>query len=102
MMPEISTGSLLDTLYALNPNWAQKIDSAVFSTLDRIQFCPTVNKPYVINVIDTSVIKYVDIKCPIDSIDIANIKSDFVLYRLGHLRIMNHGTIETGEKTWTK
>lgn len=102
MMPEISTGSLLDTLYSLNTNWAQKIDSAVFSTLDRIQTCPTVNTPYVINVIDTSVIKYVDVKCPIDSIDIENTKKDFVLYRLGHLRIMNHGTIETGEKSWTK
>ncbi|HEX9974453.1 MAG TPA: hypothetical protein VGD14_20460 [bacterium] len=102
IMPEIPVGSLLDTLYSLNNAWAQKIDSAVFSTMDRIQFCPTVNKPYDISVIDTSVIKYVEISCPIDSSDIENVKGDFVLYRLGHLRIANHGKIETGERSWAK
>lgn len=102
MMPEIQVGSLLDTLYSLNTTWAQKIDSAVFSTMDRIRVCPTVSKPYNISVIDTSVIKYVEISCPIDSSDIENIKGDFVLYRLGHLRISNHGKIETGEKSWIK
>jgi len=102
IMPEIPAGSLLDTLYSLNTTWAQKIDSAVFSTMDRISVCPTVNKPYDISVIDTSVIKYVEISCPIDSSDIENVKGDFVLYRLGHLRIANHGKIETGERSWTK
>ncbi|MCU0642688.1 MAG: hypothetical protein MUC94_00270 [bacterium] len=102
MMPEIQVGSLLDTLYSLNTTWAQKIDSAVFATMDRMSVCPTVNKPYKITVIDTSVIKYVEISCPIDSSDIENIKGDFVLYRLGHLRISNHGKIETGEKSWIK
>lgn len=102
MTPEIPVGSLLDTLYSLNRAWAQKIDSAVFYTLDKIQFCPTVNKPYKVVVIDTSVIKYVEISCPIDSGDIEQVKNDFVLYRLGHLRISNHGMIETGEKSWVK
>ena len=102
MMPEVSIGSLLDTLYSLDNKWAQQIDSAVFSTIAQIQMCPTVNKPYVITVIDTSVFKYVNIECPIDSSDIENAKDSFFLYRLGHLRIKNHGKIETGEKSWTK
>ena len=101
MMPEVPVGTLLDTLYVLNRDWTEKIDSAVTYTLTNLKNCPTIKREYQISVIDTSVIKYVDIKCPIDSLDIETIKTDFVKYRLGHLRIKNHGKIETGEKSWS-
>jgi len=103
MIPEISTGSLLDTLYISNEEWAQKIDSAVFYTLDHFTTCPTVGKEYKITVIDTSVIKYVNIECPIDSTDIEGINRDFVKYHFGHLRLKNHGKIiNSGEKSWAR
>ena len=102
MMPELPVGSLLDTLYNLNSKWAQKIDSAVFYTLDHFTTCPTVGRQYNIAVIDTSAIKYIDIACPIDSLDIEAAKTDFVKYRLGHRSIENHGKVETGEKSWAR
>jgi hypothetical protein len=102
MIPEVTIGSLLDTLYSLNENWAQKIDSAVFYTLDDLKFCPTINREYKIAVIDTSVIKYVNIECPLDSMDVEATKANFVEYHLGHRRIENHGKIETGEKSWNR
>jgi len=102
MMPEVSTGSLLDTLYTINTGWAQKIDSAVFYTLDDLKTCPTVNREYILTVIDTSVIKYINIECPVDTPDIKASKKNFVEYRLGHRRIENHGKIETGDKSWTR
>jgi hypothetical protein len=102
MMPEMPVGTLLDTLYNLNSTWAQKIDSAVFYTLDHFKTCPTVGREYKITVIDTSAIKYIDIECPIDSLDIEATKADFFKYRLGHRRIENHGKIETGEKSWAR
>ena len=102
MIPEVSIGSLLDTLYSLNEGWAEKIDSAVFYTLGDIRFCPTVNREYIVTVIDTSVIKYVNIACPLDSTDVEATKANFIEYHLGHKRIENHGKIETGEKSWTR
>ncbi len=100
IMPVIPVGALLDTFYVLNRNWATKIDSAVTYTLVSLKNCPTINRAYQLSVIDTSAIKYINIKCPIDSIDIEATKNDFIKYRLGHLRITNHGRNETGEKSW--
>ncbi|MDZ7264712.1 MAG: hypothetical protein ONB16_09020 [candidate division KSB1 bacterium] len=103
MMPEVSIGDQLDTLYVLNRAWAQRIDSAVFATLDGFRMCPTVNREYKITVIDTSAFKYVHIECPVDSaLDIEQSKKDFVRYYFGHLRIANHGKIETGDRSWAK
>lgn len=103
MMPDVSIGDQLDTLYVLNKTWAQKIDQAVYTALDNFRACPTVNRGYKITVIDTSVFKYVTIDCPVDSaIDIEKSKGDFFKYHLGHLRIANHGKIETGERSWAK
>lgn len=102
MMPDVSTGSLLDSLYSLNEIWAQKIDSAVFFTMDEFISCPTVGREYKLTVIDTSAIKFVDIECPIDSTDIENNKKDFVKYHLGHRRIENHGKIEKMERSWSR
>ena len=101
MMPEVSVASLIDTLYILNESWAQKVDSAVSYTLNQMILCPTTRREYKVTVIDTSVIKYVNIECPLDSTDIEASKNDFVKYNLGHLRLENHGKItETGEKSW--
>jgi len=102
MIPEVSISSLVDTLYSLNDEWAQKVDSAVYNTLEDLRFCPTVNREYIITVIDTSVIKYANIECPLDSTDVEATKANFVEYHLGHKRIENHGKIETGEKSWTR
>ncbi len=102
MMPEVPTGSLLDSLYSLNESWAEKIDSAVFYTMDNFTYCPTVNREYKLTVIDTSAIKFVNIECPIDSTDIEQNKSDFVKYYFGHRRIANHGKIEQTERSWSK
>lgn len=102
MMPEVSIGSVLDTLYVLNKSWAQKIDSAVFYTLDDFMTCPTIKREYKLTVIDTSVIKFVNIECPVDTLDIEATKANFVEYHLGHRRIENHGKIETGEKSWAR
>jgi len=101
MMPEIPTGSIVDTLYALNRKWAEIVDSSVAYTLDNMIICPTVGREYHVTVIDTNVIKYVNIACPLDSTDVEKIKGDFVKYNFGHLRWQNHGKItETGEKSW--
>ena len=102
MMPEVSTGSLLDTLYSLNNKWAQKIDSAILFTIEDYRQCPTIKREYSLSVIDTSVIKYINIECPIDSTDVEAIKANFIQYHLGHHRIENHGKIETGEKSWVR
>ncbi len=103
MMPEVTTGSLLDTLYSLNEEWARKIDSSVFYTVENFTKCPTVGREYLVTVIDTSVIKYVNILCPLDSTDIEKSKKDFIRYHFGHTRLKNHGKItETGEKSWTQ
>lgn len=102
MMPEISTGSIVDTLYASNEQWAHKIDSSVFYTLDHLLNCPSMFRAYKLTLIDTSeVFKYIEIECPVDSLDIENVKKDFVKYNLGHLRLENHGKIDgNGEKSW--
>ncbi|MBD3290807.1 hypothetical protein GF337_18515 [candidate division KSB1 bacterium] len=97
--PDISKGALVDTLYS-NPKWAEKIDSVVAITLEGIKICPTNEDPYQIMVEDTTVIKVLNIYCPIDSADIEQSKQDFVKYFLGHLRLDNHGNIEAGEKSW--
>ncbi|MFQ5707248.1 MAG: hypothetical protein ACE5HO_07340 [bacterium] len=69
-------------------------------TLDSLYTCPTVHKTYKLVYIDTSAIKYLNIYCPIDSTDIAAAKSNFLKYRIGGLKLANHGHIEKGEKSW--
>ena len=80
--------------------WAGIIDSAVHHIFKVMRECPTFNEAYEITVDDTSVIKRVNIYCPLDSLEIENSKRDFVRYYLGHLRLENHGNIEAGEKSW--
>lgn len=99
--PDIPKGAITDTLYS-NLKWAEKIDSAVAHTLNTIKTCPTDNAPYKLAVVDTSVIKVLNIYCPIDSNEIEQSKKDFLKYFIGHLRLENHGSIEAGEKSWLK
>ncbi len=99
--PEISTGTLIDSLYK-NTTLANVVDSAVFATLDEIRRCPSVKQDYEIVVNDTSVIKTIDIYCPLDSAEIEASKSDFLKYHIGHLRLKNHGNIKAGEKSWAQ
>ncbi|MFQ6112647.1 MAG: hypothetical protein ACE5NG_01015 [bacterium] len=68
--------------------------------LDSLYLCPTVHKPHRLVHVDTSIIKYLNVYCPIDSNDIQMTKSDFVKSRIGGLQLVNHGYIEKGEKSW--
>ncbi len=72
----------------------------IYTLVESLRYCPTVRKPYVLAVIDTSVIKYADVYCPIDSLDIARVENDFMLSTIGALKIENHGKIQGGEKSW--
>lgn len=68
--------------------------------LDSLYNCPTVNRPYRLVHVDTAVIKYLHIYCPLDSTDIEAIGQDFLKAKVGGLELINHGKIEKGEKSW--
>ncbi len=68
--------------------------------LDSIRLCPSVYQPYKLVHVDTAVIKYLNIYCPIDSSDIEQVKRDFLKSKIGGLKLENHGKIEKGEKSW--
>ncbi|MFZ5518119.1 MAG: type II secretion system protein [Candidatus Zhuqueibacterota bacterium] len=102
MKPDVSNALLLDSLYSLKSNWAEKIDSAVFATMERFKRCPTVNREYKLSFQDSSAIDIIDIECPIDSDDIEAVRSDFLKYHLGHRRIENHGRIVNLDKSWVR
>jgi len=73
----------------------------IYTLVDSLHVCPTVRKPYILTVIDTSVIKYADVECPIDSIDIQKVESNFLLSTFGALELKNHGKIQGGEESWS-
>lgn len=68
--------------------------------LDSLAFCPTIHEKFNLVHVDTSVIKYLNISCPIDSTDIAAVNNDFLKSTIGGLTLQNHGKIENGEKSW--
>jgi len=70
------------------------------SGLDSLFHCPTVNKEYILVHTDTSVIKYLDIFCPLDRMDIEIVESSFMKSTVGGLDLVNHGKIEKGENSW--
>ncbi|MBN1542420.1 hypothetical protein JW992_09765 [candidate division KSB1 bacterium] len=92
---------ILDSL-RVYPNYSRFVDSLAAEALQEFSLCPTVNKPYIISVVDTSVIKELYISCPIDSLDSVAVASSFKLNKLGGLRISNHGEIKNGERSWKK
>lgn len=77
--------------------------NSIYSMIDSVRVCPTVRESYNVQVAfaDTaSTIREVRVACPIDSIHIARIESDFMLSTIGALKIENHGMIKGGEKSW--
>ncbi len=92
---------ILDSLHTF-PNYSRIIDSLALYSLDHMNECPTVHRPYIITVIDTSAIKQLIIECPIDSLDSLAVARNFKLSKLGGLVITNHGKIENGERSWAK
>ena len=92
---------VIDSLKTFD-GYAEKIDSIALASLDLFTSCPTTGKDYLIEVNNDSAIKVIKINCPIDSVDIAEISSDFKLNVLGGLKLKNHGGIDNGEKSWTK
>ncbi|MDZ7271185.1 MAG: hypothetical protein ONB17_06185 [candidate division KSB1 bacterium] len=75
-------------------------DSVASATLATFALCPTSLESIRVAVIDTAVVKSVNISCPIDSQYIEKVKKDFLRFRIGGLRIENHGRIEGGERNW--
>jgi hypothetical protein len=82
------------------PHLGSFIDSMAMASLDSLFVCPTTRDSYKITVIDTSVIKVLQIACPIDSLDSLKVANDFKLSKLGALKISNHGNIDGGTKHW--
>ncbi len=68
--------------------------------LDSLAICPTTGETLQLVHVDTSAIKYLNVYCPIDSIDVAAVESDFLKSTIGGLSLSNHGKIESGEKSW--
>ena len=92
---------VIDSLKTFD-EYAQKVDSIALASFDFFTACPTTGKEYLIEVNNDSAIKVIKINCPIDSVDIAQINSDFKFNVLGGLKLKNHGNIDNGEKSWTK
>ena len=82
------------------PQYAAKIDTIAFTTLDNLYNCPTVNREYIISANNDTIPKMIDIHCPLDSTDQEALNQDFKTSFLGGLKIENHGSLENGEKTW--
>ena len=94
---------VMDSLRLANSSYGMKIDSIALATLDQITFCPTTGEEYKIFVNNDSTFKKITIQCPLDSLDMLQVKKDFVKSTLGGLELKNHGSIdENGEKSWLK
>lgn len=87
--------------------------------LDSVPYCPLAQLPYLINVVDTSVVKFIGIRCPIvDTSDVkialkidpstkdtteVELNLSMVQKLFGGGSIKNHGIIdEEGKKSWEK
>ncbi|MBN2411595.1 hypothetical protein JXQ31_07865 [candidate division KSB1 bacterium] len=90
---------VIDSLKTID-QYAEKIDSIALASLDNFYTCPTTGEDYIVEVNNDSAIKVINITCPIDSLDIAEIKNDFKLNVLGGLKLKNHGNIDNGDKSW--
>ena len=82
------------------PEYAAKIDTTAFLTLDHLYTCPTANREYIITVNNDTIPKLINISCPLDSTDQEKLAEDFKRSFLGGLKIENHGALDNGEKTW--
>jgi len=80
----------------------EKLPAFKGGNLDSLYNCPTTYEPYNLVVDDTSTIKYINIYCPLDSVDVAEVESDFLRSTIGGLQLQNHGKIERGNKSWER
>lgn len=92
--------ALIDQVYGELQGVKTRVPDFQSDGLDSLYHCPTVYKPYILVLNDTTAIKYINIYCPIDSTDIENVKHDFLKSKIGGLKLQNHGKIENGEKSW--
>ncbi len=53
-----------------------------------------------VTLVDSRALNFIDIRCPIDSLDVQRSRADFFKARLGALKISNHGRIEKSERSW--
>jgi hypothetical protein len=97
-----TTEALIFDSLRIYPKYAQKIDSMALRSLNNLYTCPTVGDTYHIEIIDTSVIKVLNVACPISAKDSVAVEKDFKLRRLGGLTIKNHGRIKNWERSWIK
>jgi hypothetical protein len=84
------------------PKFSNIIDSMTVQSLNNLFLCPSIKDSYFIEIIDTSVIKVLNVSCPITKEDSLAIEKDFKLRRLGGLTISNHGKIKDWERSWIK
>ena len=76
---------------------------SMYALADSMHVCPTTRTPYNLEIalIDsTNMVREVVVECPIDTVFIDSIKSDFLLSTVGALEIENHGRVKGGEKSW--
>lgn len=95
-----TTGALILNSLRVNPEYSEKIDSISLGILEASSICPTTSDVYKLEYIDTSVVKVVNIICPVDSSDILTVNSDFLLSKIGGLSVENHGRIDNGQVSW--
>lgn len=81
------------------PDVAQKIDTHYQGFLDSLYNCPTVNKPYHIEIAGSTIV-YSNIFCPVDSLDSLKVANDFWKKKIGGLTVQNHGNISEAKKSW--
>jgi hypothetical protein len=68
--------------------------------LDSLCVCPTFHDSLKVTLVDNGALNFIDIRCPIDSLDVQRSQADFFKARLGALKISNHGRIENSERSW--
>lgn len=78
---------------------AKKIDNFYTGYLDSLYNCPTVNKPYHIEIAGSTIV-FSNIFCPVDSLDSLKVATDFWKKKIGGLTVKNHGNISSGAKSW--
>lgn len=77
--------------------------TTMYALADSMHFCPTARRPYMLQIalVDSAhAVREVIVDCPIDSVFVDSIKSDFLLSTVGALEVENHGRIKGGEKSW--
>lgn len=81
-------------------SWMQhSLDSLYHGYIDSLATCPTVGKPYHIEIAGSTIV-FSNIYCPIDSLDSLAVENDWYKKKIGGMTLENHGKIEKGELSW--